>query len=365
MLFEIGKELETISLDYLYDGLVAQDNIYNHSGKLLLVAKGITLNDITLKRLRKFNDSQQNIKVSSELREKLIARNQPQRLRQQNFENETGYSAIKYQTMSIIAIAQISDQAPYEQVCDAGTLVLEHLDVTDPSVIFQWINAHKNVDEYLYRHSTNVSVLNGLMGKWLNLNEKEIEELILLGLVHDIGKTRFSADILKRSGEPGSEEYEIVKKHPVCSYEMMGDNSQFSEAIRKGARHHHESMNGTGYPDGLMMDDIPFYSRITAVSNTYDTMVSERSYKNAQSPFKILKRMRTEQFSELDLNLVKLFERQMPTALLGKPVLMSDGSAGIVKYIDDRDIEYPIVEINGEIIQTNSDLYCVSMIIDD
>jgi HD-GYP domain-containing protein (c-di-GMP phosphodiesterase class II) len=365
MLFEMEQELESISMDYLYDGLVAQDNIYNHSGKLLLVAKGITLNEIMLKRLRKFNDAQQNIKVPAALRKELTATRQPPKPKQLEFENETGYSNIKYQTMSIMAISRISNQVPYEQVSDAGEMVIEHIDTTDPAIILQWINMYKEVDEYLYRHSTNVSILNGLMGTWLGLSEKEIEELVLLGLVHDIGKTRVPASILKSPVELSGEEFEIVKQHPVHSYEMLEDNDRFSEEVKKGARHHHEKMNGSGYPDGLIMYDIPLYARITAVSNTYDTMVSERQYKQAESPFKILSRLRNEQFAELDLNLIKVFEQQMPKELVGKPVLMSDGSAGIVRFIDDRNIEYPLVEINGQVLMTNSGLYCVSMLIDD
>ena len=94
-------------------------------------------------------------------------------------------------------------------------------------------------------------------------------------------------------------------------------------------------------------------------------MVSERPYKNAESPFKVLLQMRIEQFTNLDPVLVKMFEKHVPKEFIGKPVLMSDGRAGVVKYVNERDIEYPVVEIDGKVIMTNQELYCVSMIIDD
>jgi HD-GYP domain-containing protein (c-di-GMP phosphodiesterase class II) len=202
------------------------------------------------------------------------------------------------------------------------------------------------------------------MGKWLGLSEEETAELVLLGLVHDIGKTRIPPDILKSPNKLTASEVELLKKHTIYSYEMLSTCGRFSEVIRKGARHHHENMNGTGYPDGLVADGIPFYSRITAVSESYDEMVSERVYKKAQSPFKVLLEMRAEQFSGLDIRLVKLFTEKMPPELLGKSVLLSDGRAAVVRHINDMSIEYPVVEINGDIIVTNKDLYCVSMVID-
>jgi HD-GYP domain-containing protein (c-di-GMP phosphodiesterase class II) len=364
MLFEEKKALETISLDYLYAGLVAQDDIYNHDGTLLLVAKGITLTASTLQRLKRFNNSQQNIKVSSKVRKELINRGLSQHQKQQNLEDEAGYSELKGETESLMSVVQITSSVPFDQAQEAGNSVLEHIEVTEPVVLFQLIGNNIEVDEYLCRHSTNVAIINGLMGKWLGLSDEEIEELVLVGLVHDVGKTKIPPDILNAYQTLSSSEFELIKKHPIYSYEMLSSSGKFSENVRKSARHHHEKMNGTGYPDGLVSDAIPFFSRITAVSEAYDEKISERIYKTAQSPFKVLVQMQEDQFSGLDIKLVKLFIENMPKELVGRTVLLSDGSAGTVKHISETNLEYPLVEVNGEIIVTNKDLYCVSMMID-
>ena len=211
MLFEQKKALETISLDYLYEGLVVQDDIYNHDGTLLLVAKGATLTDSSLKGLKRFNSSQQNIKVTSSVRQQLMNRGVPPKLTRESLETSTGYLEIKDQTENILTVAQITNSVPYEQVCDAGNLVLDRIDVTEPAVLFQCINAGNEVDECLYRHSSNVAILNALIGKWAGLDEKEIEDLVLLGLVHDIGKTRVPQEILNSPGRLTNSQFEMVK----------------------------------------------------------------------------------------------------------------------------------------------------------
>lgn len=359
------NKLETISLEYLYPGLVVQDDIYNYSGKLLLIAHGITLTESMIEKLKHFNDSQNNVKVSPKLHQELINRGVPQKFKQPALEEKIGYTEIKEHTKSLITISQITNQIPYKQVCDIVGLAMERLKITDPAILFQCINGSNEIDEYLFRHSTNVAIINGLMGKWLNLNGTEVEDLVMLGLVHDIGKTRVPADILNAPRSLSEQEFEIVKKHSAYSYEMLNQNQNFNDTIKKSALCHHEKMNGSGYPNGLAADEIPLYARITAISDIYDAMVSSRCYKPAQSPFKVLLQMEHEQFSGLDIRLVNLFDKYMPKELIGKSVLMSNGAAGVVRYINEMNIEYPIVDINGEIIATNKNLYCVSMIIDE
>jgi HD-GYP domain-containing protein (c-di-GMP phosphodiesterase class II) len=124
-------------------------------------------------------------------------------------------------------------------------------------------------------------------------------------------------------------------------------------------------MNGSGYPSGLAADEIPIFARITSVSDVYDAMVSKRCYKEAHSPFAVLNQLKEEQFWGLDIKIVNLFVEQMPRELLGKSILLSNGMAGIIRHVNDKNIEYPVVEINGEIVNTNKDLHCISMLIDE
>jgi HD-GYP domain-containing protein (c-di-GMP phosphodiesterase class II) len=208
-------------------------------------------------------------------------------------------------------------------------------------------------------------MINGLMGKWLKLEQEDINNLVMLGLIHDVGKTKISEEIMNTPGMLPNEDFESVKKHAQLSYDILKNNNNFDKSICQAALHHHERMNGSGYPGALTAEAIPVYARITAVSDVYDAMISKRSYKSAQSPFMVLRQLKEERFWGLDIRFVNVFTEYMPKELLGKSVLMSNGMAGIVKHINDRNIEYPIVEVNGEVITTDRDLYCLSMIIDD
>jgi HD-GYP domain-containing protein (c-di-GMP phosphodiesterase class II) len=203
------------------------------------------------------------------------------------------------------------------------------------------------------------------MGKWLSLSADDISNLVIAGLVHDLGKTRVPPEILNSPNRLSDEEFAKIKKHSEFSYEMLSGNSHFNDIVRDAARHHHEKMNGSGYPDGLKADEISIYARITSISDVYDAMVSKRCYKDPHSPFAVLNQLKEEQFWGLDIQLVNMFAEQMPRELLGKSVLMSNGMAAVIKHVHDNNIEYPVVEMNGEIVNTNKDLYCVSMIIDD
>ena len=357
--------LASISIEHLYAGLILNEDIYNYNGTMMLVKKDTTLTDVLIEQLKKFNGAEKNIRVSQKLYEQLLERGIPQKLSQRYLEDTTKYTEIKNQTKSLITLAEITSRVPYEQVCNINEHILERLKVTDPALLFQCINGNNEVDEYLYRHSVNVALINGLMGKWLNLPAQDITDLVTLGLVHDIGKVRVPNDVLNSSRKLTEREFEHVKRHTVYSHEMLLYTKEFPREIANAARYHHEKMNGSGYPEGLAADDIPLPARITAVSDVYDAMVSKRSYKNAQSPFGVLNQMKEERLWGLDITLVNVFTEQMPRELLGKSVLLSNGMVAVVRHVNDMNIEYPIVEIEGDVIVTNKDLYCVSMVIDE
>ena len=110
-----------------------------------------------------------------------------------------------------------------------------------------------------------------------------------------------------------------------------------------------------------MADEITLEARITAISDTYDAMVSQRVYQGPQSPFRVMARLENLGESELDSSVINIFKKNMPKELLGKSVKMSDGTVGFIREYDLKDIQYPKVEVGSRIIKTNKDLYCVSM----
>lgn len=359
-----SSELRLIAIDYLFEGMTLAEDIYNYSGKLLLLAKGSVLTEHQLTKLRGFNANHRNISVFEATYQTLVERGLPKTnaLAQSYLEEKVHYIELKETTADLLEKTAKSGVISKEDADGIAAEMLDRLHTFETSLLLQCINSPGKMDEYLHRHSVNVGLLNGMIGKWLGLGEEEIDQLVLAGLVHDVGKTKIPSELLDAPRSLTVCEFEVIKTHAVYSYELLGTDPRFAEPVKRAAMHHHEKMNGWGYPNGLSARDIPLFARITAVSDVYDAMVSNRSYKAACSPFSILSGMARQRFSDLDIGLVALFTRQMPAALAGKTVLLSDGSIGTVRFLREENLEYPLVEVNGKITATDENLSCVRLI---
>lgn len=130
------------------------------------------------------------------------------------------------------------------------------------------------------QHSERVSKLCREIGKKLALNQNEISILTVIGLLHDIGKIYIDNRILNKTGKLTEDEWNKLKEHPAIGYKILKSYPDTYD-LAKFVLYHHEHYDGTGYPAGLKGDDIPFFSRIITVADSYDAMTSERPYKKA------------------------------------------------------------------------------------
>lgn len=137
-------------------------------------------------------------------------------------------------------------------------------------------------DTYTATHSENVRTIAYNLASAMNFSDDEIFEISIAASLHDLGKVRVPDKIINKPAKLTNEEYEIIKNHPVASFEMIEALSSF-ENVKSIVRHHHERYDGRGYPDGLSGDGIPMGARIVAVADTYEAMTSTRSYRKALS----------------------------------------------------------------------------------
>ncbi len=134
-------------------------------------------------------------------------------------------------------------------------------------------------DRYTNGHSFRVAMYSRMLAKELGLSSQEQEDIYYMGLLHDIGKIGIPGAIINKTSRLTDEEYETIKMHPVYGYEILSEIKSMPE-LSIGARYHHERIDGRGYPDGLKGEDIPFMARIISVADSYDTMTSNRSYRD-------------------------------------------------------------------------------------
>ncbi len=134
-------------------------------------------------------------------------------------------------------------------------------------------------DEYTRGHSDRVSYYCVKIGKALDLNENELETLRVSGLFHDVGKMGITDDILFKSEKLSVKEYDEIKKHPIKGARILSVISMFKDVVHV-VKCHHERIDGKGYPEGLMGQQIPLMARIVSVADAFDAMMSDRHYRS-------------------------------------------------------------------------------------
>jgi HD-GYP domain-containing protein (c-di-GMP phosphodiesterase class II) len=358
-----ARNLIAVSITLLFDGMEVQEDVYDYNAERLIIRKGTTLKDGDIAITKNVNEGMDTIYVSGRTYETLLERSPKVETESlSKMEESTGYSAatdVTFELLDDIANDKVPSQ---EALMSVSADLSNRLEVTSPSTILSLINAMAPVDEYLQRHCIDVSLLNGLIGKWLGLPRKDVDRLVLIGLLHDCGKARIPPQVLNAPRKLTVVEFEVIKMHTVYTYQLL---TEFPEDVRRAARCHHEKVSGKGYPDALPRASMPIEACITAISDIYDAMVAQRAYKKPRSPFSVMALLQELAGTELDAGLVKVFIQNMPKELMNKPVLMSDGEIGIVRSYDPNDIEYPMVEIHGRIQKTNEQWHCMSMYIEE
>lgn len=135
-------------------------------------------------------------------------------------------------------------------------------------------------DAYTRGHSDRVSAYSVLLGEKLGLSEKELNDLKIGGLFHDIGKIGVPDSILLKDSKLTDDEYSEIKNHPAIGAHILSNATIFSDIIPI-VKHHHERFDGFGYPGKLKGEEIPYLARITAVADAFDAMTSKRTYRNS------------------------------------------------------------------------------------
>jgi len=134
-------------------------------------------------------------------------------------------------------------------------------------------------DEYTCGHSDRVAYYSRKVGEGFGLSTDELDLLSAAGIFHDIGKIGTADDILKKSNELTASEYDVIKQHPLKGAHILSALSMFQNVVPL-VRYHHEWIDGSGYPEGLKGDEIPFLARILTVADAFDAMTSNRRYRS-------------------------------------------------------------------------------------
>lgn len=165
-------------------------------------------------------------------------------------------------------------------------------------------------DHYTYGHSTRVAYFSLTLGREIGLDEDELYDLELSALFHDIGKIGVPDSVLNKPSRLTEDEFLQMKSHPEKSYEILQGFTHF-EKVATFAKYHHERWDGRGYPDGLKGEDIPLFSRIILIADTFDAMTSTRVYRKGLDYEIAYEELEEFSGSQFDPDLAKAFVRAM------------------------------------------------------
>jgi putative two-component system response regulator len=192
------------------------------------------------------------------------------------------------------------------------------------SVLFSLARSIEGKDPYTHGHCERLSDYSARLGEHLGLAEDEITALRRAGVVHDIGKVAVPDAILLKPSRLTEEEWKLIKEHPVVGERICAPLKSF-RLVLPIIRHHHEKLDGTGYPDGLRGEAIPITARVLQIVDVYDALTTERPYKKAFTIVDALQIMKEEVAKDWwDPRIFEQFERLVRS---GTPDSLSRGAA--------------------------------------
>jgi putative nucleotidyltransferase with HDIG domain len=202
----------------------------------------------------------------------------------------------------------------------------------------------KNADEYTYQHALAVSALCISFGTALGLHATHVKHLGIGGLLHDIGKVKIPLAILNKPGALTEGEFEVMKQHVAQGICILQHTPIDARAVCVTA-HHHERLDGSGYPAGLAGAQISEFGQLAAVIDIYDALTAERCYKKALPPTHALRKLLEWSPSYVNKELVEKFITHVGIYPIGTLVRLRSGVLGVVVSHGDKGLLYPVVRV--------------------
>lgn len=203
----------------------------------------------------------------------------------------------------------------------------------------------KAYEDSIFSHSLNVMIYSVQIGIHKGYGEKDLENLGLGALLHDVGKLLVPLEVLNKETKLSDEEFSMIKEHAELGFGMLRKNYEIPLIVSHCAYQHHEHIDGRGYPRGLVGDKIHEYARIMAIADVFDAVTSDRKYRKAMLPHEGMELIYSGAGSQFDIDLVDIFKRCTIIYPLGMGVVLSNGYRGVVVRNDPRYTGRPVVRL--------------------
>jgi HD-GYP domain-containing protein (c-di-GMP phosphodiesterase class II) len=215
--------------------------------------------------------------------------------------------------------------------------------VRNPSALIS-LTRLKTKDDYTYMHSVAVCALMIALGRKMGIDEDTVKSLGMAELLHDVGKMAIPDLILNKPGKLTDEEFGLVKSHPERGWEMLKEAEDVDDIARDVCLHHHERVDGMGYPEKLSADNLSLNAKMGSVCDVYDAITSNRSYKDGWSPAESIRKMASWKDGHFDEKVFNAFVSTVGIYPADTLVKLSSGRLGVVTDQSSRGLLKPVVK---------------------
>ena len=219
----------------------------------------------------------------------------------------------------------------------------------------------KTVDDYTYMHSVAVCALMVAVARQLGLDEHDTREAGMSGLLHDLGKAMMPSEVLNKPGKLTDEEFRIMRGHPEAGHKILLESKSVGDIPLDVCMHHHEKVDGSGYPHRLKDEQISIFAKMGAVCDVYDAITSNRPYKDGWDPAESIRKMSEWCNGHFDERIFQAFVKSIGIYPVGSLVKLRSGRLGVVIDQTGKSLLTPKVKV---FFSTKSNLRITPEVID-
>lgn len=218
----------------------------------------------------------------------------------------------------------------------------------------------KTADDYTYMHSVAVCAMMVALAKKLGLDEAQTRLCGMAGLLHDMGKVAMPLNVLNKPGKLTDTEFDVIRSHPAEGHKILAASHVVDAVSLDVVLHHHEKIDGSGYPERLNGENLSLYAKMAAVCDVYDAITSNRPYKSGWDPAESLRRM-AEWSGHFDPTVFQAFVKSIGIYPVGSLVRLTSGRIGVVTGQSPKSLTTPIIKV---FFSTKSNMRIVPSLVD-